>query len=140
MEAQVRKIINNSDLQEAFAIRREVFVVEQAVDPAEEYEFEEESVHFLASYDGAYAGTARWRKTANGVKLERFAVREAFRSKGIGSALLKSIIADIPASEPYLYLHAQITAMGLYSKFGFAAVGDEFIEADIRHYKMELRR
>jgi predicted GNAT family N-acyltransferase len=36
------------------------------------------------------------------------------------------------------YLHAQIHAMPLYAKFGFQAVGDQFEECAILHYKMEL--
>jgi predicted GNAT family N-acyltransferase len=61
-----------------------------------------------------------------------------FRSSGVGSALLSAIIQDIP-EKTYLYLHAQLSAMGLYSKFGFIAVGDQFTEADIEHFKMELK-
>ncbi len=59
-----------------------VFVVEQEVDAAEEYdEFDDSSVHFLTKMDGSPVGTARWRFTANGVKLERFAVRKEARGK-----------------------------------------------------------
>lgn len=140
MSVQVQKINNNETLEEAFKIRKVVFVVEQEVDEAEEYEFEEESVHFIASVDGKYAGTARWRKTDKGVKLERFAVLKEFRSKGVGSALVSAILNDIPSDHHYLYLHAQITAMGLYAKFGFESEGDMFEEAGIKHYKMILKR
>lgn len=80
------------------------------------------------------------RKTENGVKLERFAVLEKFRSSGVGSALLQAVIADIPSEHNYLYLHAQLTAMGLYSKYGFTETGPMFEEAGIKHFKMVLRR
>lgn len=136
----VIKIQKEELLQAAFQIRREVFVVEQEVSAEEEYEFEEDSVHFLATINYEPAGTARWRITEKGVKLERFAVLNKFRGMGVGSSLLDAVIADIPLEFDYLYLHAQITAMGLYSKFNFKAVGEEFIEANIRHYKMELKR
>ena len=139
-DIRVNKINQQEELNQAFKIRKEVFVVEQSVDESEEYEFEDESTHFIAKVDNEYAGTARWRITKNGVKLERFAVLNTFRSMGVGSALLNAVVADIPKEHTYLYLHAQITAMGLYAKFGFIAEGDEFIEADIRHYKMVLRR
>ncbi len=136
----INKIIDQDILAEAFKIRREVFVKEQEVDEAEEYEFEEESTHFIALVEGEFGGTARWRITQNGVKLERFAVLSKFRSMGVGSKLVEAVVADIPNDHHYLYLHAQITAMGLYAKFGFETEGDEFIEAGIRHYKMVLRR
>lgn len=136
----VKKITDNSTLNEAYNIRRQVFVVEQRVDEREEYEHEEISVHFIAMVDDEYAGTARWRITENGVKLERFAVLNKFRSAGVGSALLKAVITDIPTEHKYLYLHAQLTAMGLYAKFGFAETGPMFEEAGIQHYKMVLNR
>lgn len=130
-----------ADQDIAFAIRREVFVEEQQVDTREEYdEFEATSQHYLAMLADQAVGTCRWRKTANGIKLERFAVLKPFRSSGVGSALVAACLHDIPASEGYLYLHAQLTAVGLYKKMGFVAEGEQFTEANIQHYKMVLKR
>jgi predicted GNAT family N-acyltransferase len=112
-------------------------VVEQNVEESLEYEFEDESNHFIAYADGHPAGTARWRKTSNGIKLERFAVLGTFRNKGIGSALLRTILDHLP-SKAYVYLHAQLPAMNLYAKQGFRPEGDLFYEADMPHYKMKL--
>jgi predicted GNAT family N-acyltransferase len=139
----VNKITTKEGLQDAFGIRELVFVVEQEVDAAEEYdEYEDSSVHFLAEIDGTPVGTARWRFTPNGVKMERFAVLKDARGQGVGQALVAAVLADI-AQHPEgkgkkRYLHAQIHAMPLYAKFGFQAVGDQFEECDILHYKMEL--
>lgn len=140
---QVQKINNPEQLQTAFAIREDVFVVEQEVDPSEEYdEFEDISVHFLATVDIKPAGTARWRFTDKGVKLERFAVLKPMRGFGVGFALVEAVVADIAAHPDShgkkLYLHAQLDAMPLYAKFGFQKVGEMFEECDIKHYKMEL--
>ncbi len=140
MEIIVKNIVDNKTLEEAFAIRKQVFVVEQMVDESEEYEFEEISHHFIAEVDGKYVGTARWRQTEKGVKLERFAILKEFRSKGVGSALVAAVINNIPQEFTYLYLHAQLTAMGLYAKFGFEKEGPMFEEANIQHYKMVLKR
>ena len=125
-------------MEPLFAIRDEVFVREQEVDPSIEYEFEEESQHFLATNNGSPVGTARWRRTKNGIKLERFAVLKNMRSKGVGSALVSAILKDISrsAEKGPLYLHSQVTACGLYAKHGFKPVGEQFLEADIWHYKM----
>jgi predicted GNAT family N-acyltransferase len=135
------KISDESDMQTAFKIREEVFVVEQNVPKEDEYdEFEISSTHFLAYCDGQPCGTARWRYTDKGIKLERFAVREGFRSSGVGSSLVQAVLADI-ASKPEaagkkLYLHAQLTAVPLYEKFHFHKEGDIFDECGIMHYKM----
>ncbi len=138
---EVRLVQDESQKKVAFQIREEVFVKEQNVPQDLEYdEFEDASRHFLAYADGKPCGTARWRETSKGIKLERFAVLEDFRSAQVGSALVKTVLEDILAHSGYtgqiLYLHAQLNAMPLYKKFNFEIEGDEFIEADIRHVKM----
>ncbi|GAB3928834.1 GNAT family N-acetyltransferase [Mucilaginibacter myungsuensis] len=135
-EIQVKKVSDPADLEKVFAIRREVFVVEQDCPPELEWEFEDESVHFLAKVDGEPAGACRWRKTDKGYKLERFAVLAKFRGFGLGQALVKTVLEDLPEDATYVYLHAQIQAVGLYTKFGFEKVEPQFEEAGIQHYKM----
>jgi predicted GNAT family N-acyltransferase len=133
---QVSKVTDPALLEKVFAIRREVFVGEQNCPPELEWEFEDESIHFLATVNGVPAGAARWRKTDKGYKLERFAVLKAFRGLGVAQVLVKTVLADLPADAQYIYLHAQIQAVPLYEKFNFQKTGPEFEEAGIRHYKM----
>lgn len=125
----------------AFDIRREVFVVEQQVDTAEEFdEFEEIARHFVALNEHEEPiGAARWRRTKNGIKLERFAVKKTYRGQGVGGVLVKSVLDDIQIREgkgQYLYLHAQLPAAPLYERYGFQKKGDTFLECDILHYLM----
>jgi predicted GNAT family N-acyltransferase len=134
-EIKVKKVSDPADLETVFAIRRQVFVVEQNCPPELEWEFEEESIHFLATVNGEPAGAARWRKTDNGYKLERFSVLSAFRG-GVGKELVQAVLNDLPADADYIYMHAQLPAITLYEKFGFEKTGPEFEEAGIRHYKM----
>jgi predicted GNAT family N-acyltransferase len=136
MSIQIQLITTSDMLQQAFNIRREVFVIEQMVSETEEYDQEDISTHFIALYDGLPVGTARYRTTLNGIKLERFAILKSFRSRGVGSAILKHMLQELSAFEGLIYLHAQLTAMGLYSKFSFEAIGEQFDEAGIQHYKM----
>jgi predicted GNAT family N-acyltransferase len=133
---KVNKVTEQTDLDKVFAVRREVFVIEQECPPELEWEFEDESTHFLATADGEPAGACRWRKTDKGYKLERFAVLKEFRGFGIGQALVQAVLDDLPADANYVYLHAQVQAVSLYKKFGFEQTGPEFEEAGIRHYKM----
>ncbi len=132
----VKRIENQAQLDEAHRIRKEVFVKEQNCPEDIEWEFEEESRHFLATVNDISAGTARWRETENGIKLERFAVLKEFRNKNIGSALLKAILNDVPKDGRKIYLHAQITAKDFYVKHDFKSSGENFWEADIEHVKM----
>lgn len=143
MKPIVEKITDKESLEEAFKIREHVFVIEQEVDPAEEYdEFEDSSTHFLAFLNGVAVGTARWRFTKNGVKMERFAVLKEARGNGVGQALVAAVLEDVNAAPEAAgktkYLHAQLTAMPLYAKFGFEKVGDMFEECNILHFKMKL--
>ncbi|WPU91195.1 GNAT family N-acetyltransferase [Mucilaginibacter sabulilitoris] len=133
---KVEKVTEQAELDKVFAVRREVFVVEQHCPPELEWEFEEESNHFLATVDDEPAGACRWRKTDKGYKLERFAVLQKFRGFGIGQALVQAVLNDLPADAGYVYLHAQVQAVSLYEKFNFEKTGPEFEEAGIRHYKM----
>ena len=139
MSILVNKVDSELELAHVFEIRREVFVDEQDCPPELEWEFEEESTHFLARLDELPVGAARWRKTEKGYKLERFAVAMAYRGKGVGQALVAAVLADLPEDANYVYLHAQLQAMGLYSKFGFEPEGPQFEEAGIQHFKMVLK-
>ena len=143
MSLRIEKITDKPLLKEAFAIRHQVFVVEQNVNPAQERDnFEETSHHFIAYLDETPVGAARWRVTDYGVKLERFAILIQYRGQGIGQALVAEVLKDInshpEAAGKIKYLHAQLSAVGLYSKFGFEKVGDQFEECFIQHYKMQL--
>jgi predicted GNAT family N-acyltransferase len=133
---QVNKVTDPDSLEKVFAIRREVFVGEQNCPPELEWEHEEESTHFLATVDGVTAGASRWRKTDNGHKLERFAVLKQFRGQGVAQELVRTVLADLPEDADYIYLNAQILAVGLYQKFGFVQEGPQFEEAGIQHFKM----
>ena len=135
----IRKAIQKNDLNCVYDIRRLVFIEEQHCPPEFEWEHEDESVHFLAEVNGIPAGTARWRQTNEGFKLQRFAVLKEFRGMGIGQALVAAVLKDLPADAQYVYLHGQIQACALYEKFGFEREGEEFDEVGIRHYKMVLR-
>ena len=127
---------DTSFIEKAFEIRRVVFVIEQDCPPELEYENEEICQHYLAFYDGTPAATARWRTTDKGIKLERFAVLNEFRRKGLALSLVNRLLEDVRDFGREIYLHAQVEAMPLYAKAGFVAIGDQFEEAGIQHFKM----
>lgn len=142
---EVKKVNNEDELKTAQEIRYQVFVIGQNVPPEEEIDkYESVCVHFLAKYDNIPCGAARWRKTERGVKLERFAVLENYRKKGVGSALVEAVLEDVKLQpnikDELLYLHSQISAMPLYEKFGFVKEGEMFQECDIDHFTMKKAR
>lgn len=133
-------IESDEELKQAFDIREKVYIEEQQIDRADEFdEFDDSSRHFIAYYTGKPAGTARYRQTDEGFKLERFAVLPDFRKKGIASAIMEAMLIDIKeshAGKVKLYLNAQLSAMPLYEKFDFIPEGNQFMECDIPHQKM----
>ncbi len=136
---EIIKASSRQQMIDIFEIRRLVFVLEQAVDPNEEYdEHEDSSIHFLAKFQGIPCGTCRYRNTPNGIKMERFAVLKEYRGKDVGSALLQTALSSIGETNQKVYLHAQTHAEPFYAKHGFIAEGELFYEAGIPHYKMSL--
>ena len=130
---------NNAELMNtAHNIRYDVFVIGQNCPEEIEWEFEEESTHFLVYDNNEAVATARHRKTEKGYKLERFAVSESNRGKGYGHIVLQAILEDLKDVTGMIYMHAQIQVLPFYEKLGFIKEGDVFEEAGIMHYKMVL--
>ena len=125
-------------MQMAHKIRHKVFVIGQNCPENLEWEFEEESTHFLVLEDKKPVATARHRKTKDGCKLERFAVIDSLRRKGYGSLVLKALLNDLRDYNGLIYMHAQSDVIPFYQKLGFKREGNEFEEAGILHYKMSL--
>ena len=123
-------------MKEAHRIRYEVFVIGQNCPEELEWEFEEESTHFLLIENDIPLASARHRKTEKGYKLERFAVLSQARGKGYGMLILKAILEDIKESNELKYMHAQEQVITFYEKVGFEKSGNIFEEAGIMHYKM----
>lgn len=117
-------------------IRREVFVKEQSVPlEIEMDDYDETAIHILAFLSDMPVGTARWRETDQGIKLERFAVPGPFRGKGIGKSLLMFALDRVKEAKQ-VYLYAQLNVVPFYEKYGFTCVGHDFYEAGILHKKM----
>ncbi len=130
---------NKTLLKEALNIRHQVFVIGQNCPEEIEYEFEEESTHFLVLDNNNFVATARHRKTSKGYKLERFAVIKEKRGKGYGKYILQEILNDLKDYNGLIYMHAQVQVLPFYEKMGFMKQGDIFEEAGIMHYNMYLK-
>ncbi|MCB0806569.1 MAG: GNAT family N-acetyltransferase [Bacteroidales bacterium] len=140
MEKVVRFGFSNKKLMKfSNEIRTKVFINEQHVTPEIEYEHEEEGHYFLLFTNEKPVATARWRETDNGIKLERFALLKEYRNRGLGTVLLKEVIADIKSFNKTIYLHSQVKAVNYYKRSGFVEVGAHFWEASIEHVKMEYK-
>ncbi|MFJ6048392.1 GNAT family N-acetyltransferase [Streptomyces sp. NPDC092307] len=145
---EVRVAVSEEDLKSCFAVRSEVFVVEQSVPESIEYDaYDADAVHVLAvDADGVPLGTGRllYGPAALGKtgdltvgSLGRLAVAKAARGLGVGVALVRAIEAEAARRGlTAVDLGAQTHALGFYERLGYVAYGPEFQDAGIPHRAM----
>jgi glucose-6-phosphate 1-epimerase len=120
------------------AVRRTVFIEEQGVPEAMEWdEHDAVSIHWLAvADDGMPIGCARLLPDGH---LGRMAVLPAWRGRGVGHALLAAVLGAAKArGHATLKLSAQTHAAAFYAQAGFVALGEEYEEAGIPHVAMQM--
>tara|TARA_X000001036_G_scaffold235268_1_gene219592 strand:+ start:144 stop:566 length:423 start_codon:yes stop_codon:yes gene_type:complete len=138
MEIKINIVTTDQDYRDCLYIRNKVFIEEQNINKKLEYDDKKVSaIYIVAKINLIAIGTARYRSTEIGMKLERFAVLKEYRGLGVGKSLV-SFLIKILKSEKNLYLNSQKKVAGFYEKLGFKIRGDVFYEAKIPHYKMVL--
>jgi predicted GNAT family N-acyltransferase len=127
---------------QAYALRHEVFVVEQRVPAAlERDDLDEHAFHAVALEDGRCVGTGRLVLQGAGVgRVGRMAVDAAHRRGGVGARVLAALEARARAlGLRELELHAQCYVEAFYARHGYAREGEVFEEAGIEHVVMRKR-
>ncbi|MGX4692731.1 GNAT family N-acetyltransferase [Streptomyces sp. JNUCC 63] len=146
---EVRVAEDPADREACFAVRKEVFVVEQGVPQDIEYDAHDAvAVHVLAVREGGVPlgtgrllyGEAAVAKTGGEKSvgsLGRLAVTRDARGLGVGAALVRAIEDAARARGlTAVDLHAQTHALGFYERLGYTAYGPEFPDAGIPHRAM----
>ncbi len=124
------------DAEALAAIRRRVFIEEQGVPEALEWDgLDEHARHVLAETpDGRAIGCARLLDDGH---IGRMAVLPEWRGLGVGGVLLRRLLERAAeAGLPRCWLDAQTHATGFYRRFGFHEEGEEFLDAGIPHRRM----
>ena len=130
------------DVEQCLRLRWTVFVEEQGVRPSDELDAHDsgDAVHVLASLAGVPCGAGRLIFTAPGVaKIERMAVIDDVRGRGVGRALLAFLEDEARRrGATRLTLFAQVRARRFYDKAGYSAASGEFDDGTgIPHLRME---
>jgi len=74
----------------------------------------------------------------NGAKIRQIAIEEAYRSRGIGTMLIKDAEQAIRRRNiGTVTLHARVTARRFFEMLGYTAASDVFTEVSIQHVKMD---
>lgn len=120
---------SDAERESCFDIRRKVFIEEQSIPEAEEWDTHDRTcVHFLArDDDGRPAGTARLIPSGKVAKIGRVAVLGTHRGTGLGQRLVQACL-DHARRQGFerAALDAQLYAVPFYERLGFVAEGPDF--------------
>jgi predicted GNAT family N-acyltransferase len=139
VSAPSARVATPADWPEVAALRTRVFVEEQGVPPEVERDAADATAVHVLSRDaaGRVVATGRLVVRDGRAVIGRMAAHPDVRGRGHGAAVLAELhrqaqLLGLPGTE----LHAQVGARGFYERAGYAAVGEEYEEAGIRHVTM----
>lgn len=135
----VEIVTTKEQLQDAFKVRRQVFVEEQQVPEEEEIDqYDNECTHFVLYDQEMPIGAGRFRNLDGIGKVERICVLSSSRGTGAG-ILIMDKIEQYAKQHNYsaLKLNAQTQAIPFYDKLGYEIISDEFMDAGIPHRTMK---
>lgn len=130
----IRLAQTKKEILDHLFIRGQVFIIEQAIDYAIEFEGDDALCDLFVCYmDGVPVGAARLK----GNKVGRVATLNEYRYHGIGRAMM-DFIEDYAKQKGrnVLKLHAQKPVEDFYLRLGYVSEGPIFYEADIPHVLM----
>ncbi|MNO34564.1 putative N-acetyltransferase YjcF [compost metagenome] len=135
---RVERVTTEEQLQEAFRIRREVFVEEQGVALADEFDdHEQQAEHILIYQEELPVGTARLRSVDGWAKLERICLLSPYRKSGLGSVIIGTLEnMAVNRGHRQAKLHGQKQAEGFYQRLGYETSSPIFMEDGIPHVLM----
>lgn len=140
MAYTVRFASTAEDRDLAYALRRQVFEVEQNVPrPLDRDAFDFNADHVVVIDDsGACVGTGRAvRLDARTCQVGRMATAASHRKGGVGAAVLDALerMAELRGLRE-IVVHSQLPAVSFYGNRGYVAEGETFLEEGVPHVKM----
>jgi predicted GNAT family N-acyltransferase len=135
---RLRTVSERTDRWKVFVVRGIVFVEEQGVPYDEEIDaFDDTAVHVLGEIDGEPVAAGRLRDVDGWAKLERIAVRRAWRGHGFGRQVVEYLLAEARRRGYRRFrLSAQAHLVDFYGAHGFVVDGPLFRECGIDHIPM----
>ena len=128
-----------AEVDAAFDIRRRVFMAEQGISEADEFDgLDDQAIHILAFVGDAPAGTTRLFINDGLGTIGRVAVLRENRGTGLGRELILYSMKELKSQGAHTAkLGAQVAAIGFYETLGFKVFGPEYLDADIPHRDMK---
>lgn len=130
--------LTKRELYRILGLRYEVFTIEQTRMYQDMDGNDFDAVHVFAEVNGELVAYARVFMEEDHVTFGRVVIKKSYRGQGLGNPLMKNIMQAISEYFPgnKIEIEAQVPVRGYYEKFGFKAVGKEFILAGSQHIKM----
>lgn len=145
----IAPVKDEGELMQALAIREIVFIEEQSVPAHLERDDDDARAFHLLAVDGGHAiGTGRLVELAQAPdgesgrwgRVGRMAVLQTYRKLKVGSKLLEALEAEARRRKLVgIMLHAQLSAMDFYKRYGYLPHGAVFEEAGMPHLEMKKR-
>ena len=119
-------------------VREQVFILEQQIPAADEWDaMDEQAIHFVLFDTDQAIATAR---SLENNSIGRVAVLKSYRSKGVGRLIMQQIIEHARTEKrQFLKLSAQLHAIAFYESFGFQVKGVGYLDCGIPHIDMYLK-
>ena len=123
--------------QDAKLIRTQVFICEQGITEADEWDDQDViSQHFVIYNQDQPIATARLLQNHS---VGRVAVVKAYRGQGLGQMIMLEIISYAQKQDlSILTLSSQVHAISFYEKLGFTVQGNPYDECGISHIEMTM--
>lgn len=123
--------------QDAKLIRTQVFICEQGITEADEWDDQDLiSQHFVIYDQDQPIATARLLENNS---VGRVAVLKAYRGQGLGQMIMLEIISYAQKQRrSVLTLSSQVRAISFYKKLGFTVQGNSYDECGIPHIEMTM--
>ena len=123
--------------QDAKLIRTQVFICEQGITEADEWDDQDViSQHFLIYDQDQPIATARLLQNHS---VGRVAVVKAYRGQGLGQMIMLEIISYAQKQGlSVLTLSSQVHVISFYEKLGFTVQGNPYDECGISHIEMTM--
>jgi len=135
----VRPARDQVEVDQALALREQVFCVEQGVELAADQDgLDDYAIHIVAVEFERVIGTCRVLVEGGVGRLGRMAVEGPARGRGLGAAILAAAERSArDAGARLMRLHAQRYVEDMYTTAGYAVYGEPFVEEGIPHVSME---
>lgn len=137
----VRPARDRGEVDQALALREQVFCVEQGVALAADRDgLDDLAIQIVAVESGRVIGTCRVLVDGDVGRLGRMAVETGARGRGLGAAILAAAERSArDAGARLMRLHAQRYIEDMYAAAGYTPYGEPFAEEGIPHVAMEKR-